>query len=73
MNENALSLPSKQTQFCSKWLDKHDEIVLFTGCSVILILSNRVEDATASDSWVKVVPLMDYKTGAREAQTLVGG
>lgn len=41
MNENALSLPSKQTQFCSKWLDKHDETVLFTGCSVILIFSNK--------------------------------
>jgi len=56
-----------------KWLDKHDETVLLTGCSVLFVFSNTVEDATASGSLVKEAPLADYKTGAREVQALVGG
>lgn len=35
--------------------------------------SYLVTDGTASDSWAKEVPLVDYKTGAREVQALVGG
>lgn len=45
-------------------------------CSLDAVLYSylvTLEDATASDSWVKEVPLVDYKTGTREVQALVGG
>lgn len=42
-------------------------------CTLDAVLhSYLVTDGNASDSWAKEVPLVDYKTGAREVQALVG-